>query len=67
MDKEVGNGLFDLDRKPDPVLHEFRKLCEHYRDQPLVAKFAMASMPGGTSASTEFDHVREKKKVLGLF
>lgn len=65
--REIGNGLFDLDRNPNPVAHEFKKLCDRYADQPLLANFAMGSMPGGTNASTEKDHVRHKRKVLGIF
>ena len=65
--REVGNGLFDLDRKPNPVASEFQKLCKRYRDQPLLANFAMGSMPGGTSSSTEMHHAREKKSLLSIF
>ena len=59
---EVGNGLFTLDREPNPVAHEFKKLAERYNDQPLLTNFAMGSMPGGSTASTESPHVKQKKR-----
>ena len=32
-DKEIGNGLFDLDRKPNPGAKDFKDFCDGYADQ----------------------------------
>ena len=58
---EVGNGLFTLDREPNPVAHEFKNLAERYNDQPLLSNFAMGAIPGGSFESTERHHARKKK------
>jgi len=43
---EVGNGLFRLDRTPNPVAGEFQKLCSRYGGEPLLPDFPMGSMVG---------------------
>jgi len=49
--EEVGNGLFKLDRTPNPVAGAFRDLCTRYRDEPLLPDFAMGEM--STTTRTE--------------
>ncbi len=44
---EVGNGLFRLDRTPNPVAGAFSDLCSRYVSEPLLPAFAMGKMPGG--------------------
>jgi len=58
---EVGNGLFTLDRRPNPVAEEFKKLAGRYDRQPLLSNFAMGAIPGGSFESTERHHARKKK------
>jgi hypothetical protein len=48
---EVGNGLFKLDRSPNPVAAAFRDLCTRYRDEPLLPDFAMGEMISGGSTT----------------
>ena len=61
---EVANALFTLDRKPNPVAGEFNKLCKRYRDQPLLANFAMGAIPGDSPQTSEGQHAQRKK--LGI-
>lgn len=58
--QEIGNGLFTLDRKPNPVAREFQKIAHQYGSQPLLTNFAMGAMPGGSTATTEKYHARKK-------
>jgi beta-glucosidase/6-phospho-beta-glucosidase/beta-galactosidase len=44
---EIGNGLFRLDRTPNPVAQAFSDLCSRYANEPLLPAFAMGKMPGG--------------------
>lgn len=44
--QEVGNGLFRLDRTPNPVAQAFKELVDRYRSEPLIPDFAMGGMPG---------------------
>ncbi len=44
---EVGNGMFRLDRSPNPVAAEFAELCRRYRGEPLLSAFAMGNLPAG--------------------
>lgn len=48
---EVGNGLFKLDRTPNPVASAFRDLCTRYRDESLLPDFAMGEMISDGSAT----------------
>lgn len=50
---EVGNGLYRLDRTPNPVAAAFKELATRYRDEPLLSDFAMGGMPGGAPAQQE--------------
>jgi beta-glucosidase/6-phospho-beta-glucosidase/beta-galactosidase len=43
---EVGNGLYRLDRTPNPVAAEFRDLCTRYSEEPLLPAFNMGQMSG---------------------
>lgn len=45
--KEVGNGLYRLDRTPNPVAGAFSDLCSRYSDEPLLPAFPMGRMVGG--------------------
>ena len=58
---EVGNGLFTLERKANPVAAEFRKIAQHYGDQPLLTNFAMGAIPGGSIQAAEGPHDEKKK------
>ncbi len=42
---EVGNGLFRLDRTPNPVAQAFSDLCSRYASDPLLPAFAMGQLP----------------------
>lgn len=50
---EVGNGLFRLNRTPNPVARAFRELTERYSGLPLLPDFAMGRMPPGVSDREE--------------
>ncbi|MCA1555719.1 MAG: hypothetical protein LC747_03415 [Acidobacteria bacterium] len=44
--KENPNGLYTLERKPQPVAEAFRELCRRYGDAPLLESFPVGAMQG---------------------
>ncbi|HEV2130354.1 MAG TPA: hypothetical protein VGR27_04605, partial [Longimicrobiaceae bacterium] len=53
------NGLYTLERKPNPVAGAFRELAERYRDLPLLEDFSMGAMQGPPSDAS----IPEKMKA----
>jgi beta-glucosidase/6-phospho-beta-glucosidase/beta-galactosidase len=53
------NGLYTLERKPNPVAGAFRELAERYRDLPLLEDFSMGAMQGPPSDTS----IPEKMKA----
>ncbi|MBW3634852.1 MAG: family 1 glycosylhydrolase [Armatimonadetes bacterium] len=59
--KVNGNGLFTLERQPQPVATAFRDLVRHYGDLPVLEDFPIGNMRGPLSERWLADAVETKR------
>ena len=61
--KEIGNGLYRLDRTPNPVAQAFKDLCGRYAGEPLLPAFPMGRMRGQGSGSDEQERANASREL----